>query len=194
LVKRLGPILVALMLMVQRPNTAPATHFSCPLQGITVIVELDPWPLYFCPAVLAFGTAVLVFDSVFKACAAVVVGLLVKESQLKGFSHAINALGATGAYCLADWHPAYEMQLMVPLVVGALLHCRVRYSAPALVSVACAARFTRDALTTIPQRGLPRLLHPRLCRGTRPPAACFVPGQRLIRGTADRCSGGCCSF
>lgn len=89
-------------------------------------MDLDPWPLYLCPALLAFGCAIFGFSKAFRFFAAVTVGLLVKEAQLKAFAHAINVLAATGAYCLADWHRTYEIQMVVPLIVGAYLHCRVR--------------------------------------------------------------------
>jgi hypothetical protein len=91
-----------------------------------MIMDLDPWPLYFSPAVISFGCAVVGLSKAFRFFVAVTIALLVKEAQLKGFAHAINLLAAAGAYCLADWHPTYEIQMVVPLIVGAYLHCRVR--------------------------------------------------------------------
>lgn len=82
------------------------------------------------PSALAFATALFGFDKAFKFFSALTIGIMVKETQIKGFAYALNALSATGAYCLADWHPIYEIQMTVPLLVGAILHCRVSEACP----------------------------------------------------------------
>lgn len=82
------------------------------------------------PSILAFVTGLLGFRRAFKFFAAVTIGIMVKETQIKGFAYAVNALSATAAYCLADWHKAYDLQLTVPLLVGAILHCRVSEACP----------------------------------------------------------------
>jgi hypothetical protein len=48
-----------------------------------------------------------------------------QETQLTGFPFTMNAVACVGAFALADWKPALEVQLALPLIHGALLMCRV---------------------------------------------------------------------
>ena len=54
----------------------------------------------------------------------------------------MNAVACVGAFALADWKPALEVQLALPLVHGALLMCRVSEACPdtSIVSYASTQR------------------------------------------------------
>lgn len=72
----------------------------------------------------------------------------VKNTQLTGFPYTINALASVstlcakkrfqlylqslkvGAFCVASSGNVYEIQVVVPIIVGALLHCNVSEACP----------------------------------------------------------------